>query len=53
MVQRIPPVPEIPDSEVTPLVKSLLQVIQQQSALLFQAQEEIQKLRDEIAILKI
>ena len=48
----IQPIPDIPDSEVTPLIKSLLQIIQQQSALLFQAKEEIQKLKDEIAILK-
>ena len=52
MIQQIPTVPDIPDSEITPLVKSLLQIIQQQSVLLLQAREEIQKLKDEIAILK-
>lgn len=52
MIQQIPHVPDVPDSEVTPLVKSLLLIIQQQSMLLIQAKEEIQKLKDEIAILK-
>ncbi len=52
MIQPISEIPNIPDSEITPLVKSLLQIIQQQSVLLLQAKEEIQKLRDEIAILK-
>jgi hypothetical protein len=52
MIQQIPPVPDIPESELTPLVKSLLQIIQYQAALLIEAKEEIQKLKDEIAILK-
>src|ERR1700733_3593008 len=52
MIQQIPLVPEIPESEVTPLVKSLLQIIQCQVALLIQTKEEIQKLKDEIAVLK-
>lgn len=52
MIHQIPLIPDISDSEATPLVKSLLQIIQQQAALLIHTKEEIQKLKDEIAILK-
>jgi hypothetical protein len=52
MISRTSEIPDIPESQITPLVKSLLQIIQQQSVLLLQAKEEIQKLKDEIAVLK-
>jgi hypothetical protein len=46
MISRTSEIPDIPESQITPLVKSLLQIIQQQSVLLLQAKEEIQKLKD-------
>jgi len=52
MKDQIIQVPDIPEDDVTPLVRLLLQIIQQQASLLIQAKEEIQKLKDEIAILK-
>jgi len=52
MKDQIIQVPDIPEDEVTPLVRLLLQIIQQQASSLIQAKEEIQKLKDEIAILK-
>jgi hypothetical protein len=52
MKDQLIQVPDIPEDEVTPLVRLLLQIIQQQASSLIQAKEEIQKLKDEIAILK-
>src|SRR3989442_14398799 len=45
-------VPEIPPEERTPLVLSLLAIIDQQQQRIQQLEELVQQLRDEIAILK-
>ena len=44
--------PEIPKSELTPIVKALLAIIAKQAEQIQRGKEQIQALRDEIAILK-
>lgn len=52
MTQQIPSVPEIPESEMTPLVRTLMLIIQQQATTIAQLNGQIQQLKNEIAILK-
>jgi hypothetical protein len=46
------PLPDIPESEKTPLVLTLLAIIEHQASIIDQLNEEIQLLKDEIARLK-
>ena len=45
-------IPDIPDKDMSPTVKLLLDFIDQQNALILQQAEQIQKLKDEIARIK-
>ena len=44
--------PPIPEAERTPLVESLLLIIEQQAQVIQKLEEDAQHLRDEIAVLK-
>ena len=44
--------PDIPEKDISPTIKALLEFIEQQNALILQQTEEIQQLKDEIARLK-
>jgi hypothetical protein len=44
--------PDIPENEQTPVVKALLQIIEQLAVKVQRQEEEIQQLKDEVAILK-
>ena len=46
------PIPEIPESEKTPLVLTLLTIIEHQANIIDQLNEEVQLLKDEIARLE-
>jgi hypothetical protein len=48
-MQKLPPTPEVPESERTPLVQALLLVIEALQEKVHLQQEQIQALRDEIA----
>jgi hypothetical protein len=52
MANGLPPLPEIPLEQRTPLVEALLAVICAQQDRIRQLEETVQQLRDEIAILK-
>src|ERR1035438_4572708 len=52
MANGIPPLPEIPAEQQTPLVEALLAVICAQQDRIAKLEETVQLLRDEIAILK-
>ncbi len=51
-MKKLPPLPEVPEEEQTPLVKSLLALLEQFADHVRQQAEEIQLLKDEIRILK-
>ncbi len=51
-MKKLPPLPEVPEEERTPLVKSLLALLEQFADHVRQQAEEIQLLKDEIRILK-
>ncbi len=51
-MKKLPPLPEVPEEEQTPLVKSLLALLEQFADYVRQQAEEIQLLKDEIRILK-
>ena len=44
--------PEIPEAEQTPVVKALLGIIEQLAVRVQRQEEEIEQLKDEVAILK-
>ena len=48
----MPSIPEIPEEQVTPIVKILLEILQTQTNQIAHLKEENQKLKDEIALLK-
>src|SRR5437870_11354914 len=52
MANGLPPLPEIPSEQRTPLVEALLAVICAQQDRIAKLEETVQQLRDEIAILK-
>jgi len=52
MANRLPPLPEIPSEQRTPLVEALLAIIAAQQDRIAKLEETVQQLRDEIAILK-
>ena len=52
MANGLPPLPEIPLEQRTPLVEALLAIICAQQDRIVQLEETVQQLRDEIAILK-
>jgi hypothetical protein len=52
MANGLPPLPEIPPEQRTPLVEALLAVICAQQDRIAKLEETVQQLRDEIAILK-
>lgn len=49
---KLPPVPEVAESERTPLVESLLKVIAAQGELIHSQQQELEALKEEVARLK-
>lgn len=51
-MQKLLPIPEVPEAERTPLVEALLQVITALQEKVHLQQEQIQAFRDEIAQLK-
>ena len=51
-MQKLPPIPEVPEAERTPLVEALLLVIEALQEKVHLQQEQIQALRDEIAQLR-
>lgn len=48
----LPDIPDIPEHEQTPVVKALLGIIEELAVTVQRQQEEIQQLKDEVAILK-
>ena len=52
MANGLPPLPEIPPEQRTPLVEALLAIIYAQQDRIAKLEETVQQLRDEIAILK-
>jgi hypothetical protein len=52
MANRLPPLPDIPAEQRTPLVEALLAVIRAQQDRMGELQETVQQLRDEITVLK-
>jgi len=52
MLEQIPPIPEIPEEQITPVTKILLEILQRQTLQIAHFKEENQKLKDEIALLK-
>lgn len=52
MANGLPPLPDIPAEQRTPLVEALLGVIRAQQDRIRELEETVQRLRDEIAILK-
>ena len=52
MANGLPPLPEIPAEQRTPLVEALLAIIGAQQDRIRQLEETVQQLRDEIAVLK-
>src|SRR3954469_17749202 len=52
MANGLPPLPEVPADQRTPLVEALLAVIYAQQDRIAKLEETVQQLRDEIAILK-
>jgi hypothetical protein len=52
MANGLPPLPDIPAEQRTPLVEALLAVIRAQQDRIRDLEESVQRLRDEIAILK-
>lgn len=52
MLDQIPPIPEIPEEQLTPVIKVLLEILQRQTLQIAHLKEENQKLKDEIALLK-
>jgi len=52
MLDQIPPIPEIPEEQLTPVIKVLLEILQRQTLQIAYLKEENQKLKDEIALLK-
>lgn len=51
-MKKLPPFPNIPESEQTPVVKSLLVVLEQCFHIIQQQSEEIDLLKDEVRVLK-
>ena len=51
-MSKLPPVPDVADSERTPLVEALLEVIAAQREMLHRQQEQIEALKEEVARLK-
>ncbi len=51
-MRKIPPIPDIPEEEQTPVVKVLLELLEQFAERIQQQDEEIAQLKDEINILK-
>ncbi len=52
MTEPMPLIPEIPQEQITPLIKLLLEILQRQTLEISHIKEEKQKLKDEIALLK-
>lgn len=52
MLDQIPLIPEIPEEQLTPVIKILLEILQRQTLQIAHLKEENQKLKDEIALLK-
>lgn len=52
MKEQVPPIPEIPQEQVTPLIRVLLEIFQKQDLRIAHLLEENRKLKDEIALLK-
>src|SRR5271167_2005441 len=52
MANALPPLPDIPVEQRTPLVEALLAVIRAQQDRIGELEETVQHLRDEIALLK-
>ena len=51
-MNKLPPIPDLPEEEKTPVVKLLLAFIEQQQQVILQQQEEIDNLKAEVARLK-
>jgi len=51
-LKKLPPLPDIPESEQTPVVKSLLAMLEQCLHVIQQQAEEIDVLKDEVRVLK-
>ena len=51
-MRKLPPLPDIPEQEQTPLVKGLLALLEQFAEHIQQQDEEISRLKDEVNILK-
>src|SRR5271167_2634130 len=52
MANALPPLPDIPSEQRTPLVEALLAVIRAQQDRIAELEDFVRRLRDEIAILK-
>ena len=51
-MKKLPPLPELPEEEKTPVVRLLLAFIEQQQEVIIEQQAEIDNLKSEVARLK-